>query len=52
VIVNGTERKLMRMFSALATNEEDAVMPTRRYLSKPRFELDLVRAPPSLAGLR
>jgi hypothetical protein len=40
------------MFNALAMNEEDAVMPARRYLSNPRFALDLVRAALSLATLR
>ena len=42
----------MRMFNALAMNEEDAVIPARRYLSNPRFELDLVRATLNFATFR
>jgi hypothetical protein len=42
----------MRMFNALATKEEDAVIPARRYLSTPRFALDLVRTALRFASLK
>jgi hypothetical protein len=42
----------MRIFNALATNEEDAVMPARRYRSTPLLLLDLVRAARIFASLR
>src|ERR1700759_345803 len=51
-MVSGTERKLMKMFRALAMNEEDAVIPARRYRSKPRLALAWVRSAFSFLRLR
>src|ERR1700677_1195408 len=51
-MVRGTERKLMKIFSALAIKEEEAVIPARRYLSRPRLALDCVRTAFSLLGFR
>jgi hypothetical protein len=42
----------MKMFSALAMKEEEAVIPARRYLSRPRLALDCVRTAFSLLGFR
>jgi hypothetical protein len=50
--VSGTERKLIEMFKALAMNDEEAVMPARRYLSKPRLALDSVRTAFSFRRVR
>src|ERR1700722_1669059 len=51
-MVRGTERKLIKMFRALAMKEEEAVIPTRRYLSRPRLALGCVRTAFSLLGFR
>src|ERR1700749_4708631 len=41
----------MSVFNALVTNEDEAVMPARRYLSPPRLPLDCVNSAFSFLGL-